>query len=175
MKNLLKASLILLASIAILASCSPYEENGLISKKPSKAIVGEWTLSSLSESSIDMYSYEGSSTTTTSSTTYSGSLMTEVEDGETTTYSYTQKVTFNEDGTCTTTTTADGGTYTSTSTFTFLSGSSDNELLSMDGENYVIKKLTKSELIIELNESSSSASDGYTSSSTDTFSATFTK
>jgi len=110
-----------------------------------------------------------------STVTYNGVIMTETEGGEIETWSYSQKVTINDDGTYKMSVVNDGITNEYTSLWAWLDGASKKEQILIDGDIWAIKKLTNKELVLEQTSSSNFISGTYNSSSTSTTTMTFEK
>lgn len=165
MKKIIKLSVLFFASALVLASCSKYDDNPAVSLKSKNGrIVGEWTLTKAN--------YTGTHTsygTKTETMTYDGVIMTETSDGYTSTYSYSEKMKINNDGTVEITVVDDGETEIETDIWSWIDGTSNKELIMIGGiggsDIFSIKKLTNKELVLGLSYSNSYTYDGRTSSS----------
>lgn len=172
MKKIIKLSILFFASALVLASCSKYEDNPAVSlKSKTGRLTGDWTLTN--------YEYTGtttsSGTTTMTTVTYNGVIMTYSSGGYTETYSYSQKVTINDDGTFKMTEVEEGETDENTGSWSFLDGASEKEQLLLDGDLWVIKKLTNKELVLEDASTYTNIDGSYTYSSSSTTTLTFEK
>ncbi|HPY82621.1 MAG TPA: hypothetical protein PLU45_04615, partial [Bacteroidales bacterium] len=102
-------------------------------------------------------------------------IMTETSGGYTNTYSYSEKIKINKDGTYEITVVDEGETDTETGLWSWIDGTSNKELIMLDGNILVIKKLTNKELVVEETYSSSNTYDGKTSSTNYVATSTYEK
>lgn len=172
MQKIIKLSVLFFTSALVLASCSKYDDNPAVSLKSKNGrITGEWTLTK-ADYTETRTSY---GTTNTETMTYNGVIMTETSGGYTYTYSYSEKMKINKDGTVEMTTVDDGDTDIETNMWSWLDGTSNKELIMINGNTWSIKKLTNKELILELSYSYSNTYDGKTSSRSLTATSTYEK
>jgi|SRR5690606_7568887 len=166
MKKIIKLSVLFFASALVLASCSKYDDNPAVSLKSKNGrIVGEWTLTKADYTGT----HTSYGTTNTDTLTYNGVIMTETSGGYTSTYSYSEKMKINNDGTVEITVVDDGETEIETDIWSWIDGTSNKELIMIGGiggsDIFSIKKLTNKELVLGLSYSNSYTYDGRTSSS----------
>lgn len=172
MQKIIKLSVLFFTSALVLASCSKYDDNPAVSLKSKNGrITGEWTLAK--------YDYTRTRTAygtiTMTTMTYNGVIMTYTEGGYTNTYSYSEKIKINKDGTYEITVVDEGETDTETGLWSWIDGTSNKELIMLDGNILVIKKLTNKELVVEETYSSSNTYDGKTSSTNYVATSTYEK
>ncbi len=119
MKKYLIYVLVLSLGLSSIVSCTKKSANdpGISLKTRDARITGEWKLVSSESTTTVNASFSGVVTTTTSTSNYDGTLVTEVSNGNTDTYSYSYTMVINK-----------GGTYTETTI------DSDNDQSSDDGE-----------------------------------------
>ena len=170
MKKIIKLSVLFFASALVLASCSKYDDNPAVSLKSKNGrIVGEWTLTKAEQKLITQEHIHRMETTNTETMTYDGVIMTETSGGYTSTYSYSEKMKINNDGTVEITVVDDGDTEIETDIWSWIDGTSNKELIMIGGiggsDIFSIKKLTNKELVLGLSYSNSYTYDGRTSSS----------
>ena len=172
MKKIIKLSILFFASALVLASCSKYEDNSGVSlKSKTKRLVGEWKLTGYNSTETEAYG----TTSITETYDYDGTFMTWREGTDSDRFSYTEKITINEDGTYKSETSYETNSYENIGIWSWLDGASEKEQIQIDGMIYVIKKLTKDELILQTNESTKSTIGTSISTRTTITTSTYSK
>ena len=189
-----KMTYLLLAVLltGLVSSCKKGEDDPFLSLRSRKArVAGEWTVSAATIKEVETddlssvnrtMTFNGSLISTVTTTTINGSTTSQTE-----TTAFTQKYTFEKDGTYTRTDTYEDGVYTTKGTWSFVGKSKENELknkeailltetsYTADGEtgNYtgfdgtilVIQQLKNKEMIFTTAFSSTDADESQSSES----------
>lgn len=190
MKKIILMSITTALLLGGMSSCKKGENDPFLSLRGRKSrVAGEWTVSASESTDVNT----GGGGTVTTTTTYNGSIETSTQTSSfggsvTSTTAYTDKYTFEKDGTYTyTNIDEDGDVTTVTGTWFFLGKSKENELENkeaifltvdnitsggssntyddLDGTVFVIDQLKNKEMIFTVNSSSSGGGNSTTYSS----------
>ena len=107
--NAIRMVLALFVGVLVLESCKKGENDPFLSlRSRDNRISGEWELAEYESESTTTVTDGGTTVTTTSSSSFDGSVWTNTQGGNTTSYSYKRSLTINKDGTYMMTETQDG-------------------------------------------------------------------
>lgn len=156
MKNSIKFLVIAISAVALLGACKKGENDPFLSLKSRTArITGEWKLvkATSTSTSVDNGPIFNSSSTTT--TTYDGTIMTETTNGSTDTYSYSFTLTIEKDGSYTATEITDGSTSTYNGSWWWENSGKDKVRIAFDDDygSYYIDMLKNKEMTLMQEES----------------------
>ncbi len=148
--------LLVMLSIIVIPSCKKGEDDPFISFRSRDArITAKWKLVNYENQS----NYDGSSTTRV----LNGSILTVTNSGGSYSYSYSEELEINSDGTYKITTIQDGDISTTTSIWYWLNGTQNKTSIGLSEEGeFIIDRLSHNELILRNERNSSYVIDGYT-------------
>lgn len=153
MKKTLLAVIVLL-SIIVIPSCKKGEDDPFISLRSRDArVTAKWKLVDYQR----QYNYYNSISSTE---TLNGSILIVTENGDSYSYSYSQELEINSDGTYKESTVIDGDVATESSIWYWLNTTDDKTSISLDGVDYVIDKLSTKELVLRREFLSTETSNG---------------
>ncbi len=168
-KNNFKFALVAVLSLAFLAACKKGENDPFLSLKSRNArITGTWKLKSAEITNSNVYG----GTTQSLSTSFDGTNMTETLDsGESDTYSYSQTVEINKDGTYKMTLVEDGITSDYQGNWWWIDSNKKKVRIAFDDDfgSFYIDRLKNKEMVWKIDESSSSVDYSSKMSGTWTF------
>jgi hypothetical protein len=162
-KNAFKLALILFIGILTLEGCKKGENDPFLSLRSRDArITGEWKLAEYESTSINSSTWGGSTNTTTTVNKFDGTLWTWTSGGNTNSYSYSQTLTIEKDGTYFYKQVADGDTTEETGRWSWLSDAKNKTRILLDGMGiFYIDQLKNSEVVFtEETEDKDMDSDG---------------
>jgi hypothetical protein len=164
-KNNFKFALVAVLSLAFLAACKKGENDPFLSLKSRNArITGTWNLKT--ETTTQTNAFSG--TTEVYSTSYDGTNMTVTDPGGSMSYSYSQTIEINKDGTYKMTRVQDGTTYENQGNWWWVNSKKKKVRIAFDDDwgSFYIDRLKNKEMVLKIDESSSTIQSGASSSST---------
>jgi hypothetical protein len=174
-KQFFKLAGIALIAVAVLGSCKKGENDPLLSLKSRNArITGTWDLVSSDATGTSSNTTGGTTTTDVETTTYNGTTLTNNDNGNISTVSYSQSIDIRKDGTYTMTTVQDGSTSTTVGNWWWLSSKKKKVRIAFDDDfgSLYIDRLKNKEMVLTADSESSFSASGFSSS--DVYSATYT-
>lgn len=137
-------------------------------------LIRSWKLISIAGLSTDVTTVLNITTNSSTTTTYNGTVLTEVDNpGQTTTSSYSLEYTIDKGGVLTGTEVNDGATSTFTGTWEWLNNDKNKAELLLDGNQLVVTRLSSKELVLDSYSKSSYTDTGYSNTSEDKATWTF--
>jgi hypothetical protein len=171
MKKLLSIIIVIALASTTFHSCKKGENDPLLSIKSRDArIVGTWKLTSSDYKHVSTGVYSGTSISTTNTSTFDGTLMTDLHGNNTSTYAYSEEITIEKDGTYSYKIVEDGDTNEGTSYWYWLDSKKNKIYHSYFG--YLDKLSSKEIITIDNDEDKDTYSDG--DSDYDTYESTKT-
>jgi len=168
----MKKSIVLLSTffvaVLFMSSC--------IIKDKNAKIEGEWKLTSASSTRIHTTPSGTSSITTTTNTTYNGTMVSYTGGGTNGSYSYSETLTINDDGTYKLETIDDGAITTDENYWFWLDSNKNKEAFSLgDNGTFVIESLSTKEMVVVANTSTKTIEGIHVSSDIITSTNTYEK
>ena len=175
-KKHLSIAIIFLIGILAFNSCKKGENDPFISLRSRDArITGTWNLTGYTKTQTQYMPFNQTTTTTTQ--TYNGSSMVVTSGSNSNSYTFSQEMTIEKDGTYSLMVINDGDKSEETGYWFWLDGAKDKTYISIGGESLRIDQLKNSELILIQNTSSkeTNADGDITSNTTVSTTITFAK
>jgi len=178
-KTILNLGLLLLMGVMTLQSCKKGENDPFLSlKSRDSRITGTWVLKSKDFSQTQSATSNGVTITDVTTQSYDGSLLTDVQNGNTNTVSFSSEMTINKDGTYTIISTDDGDKSESDGYWWWLNDKKNKTRIAFDDDavSYVIDQLKNKSLILKYDyHSKDTNSNGDVSEVTTSSTMTFEK
>lgn len=164
-------------AVLLLQSCKKGENDPFLSLKTRDArITGEWELSTSYSESRQSYTYDGTTTTSTSSSVYENGQEIYKSDSYTDTSVYSLVMEINKDGSSTFTYTHEGDIETESGTWYWANNAKNKTGIVINGDDMVIDRLAKDELVLKEDYNSKSTNpDGNNTEYSNVGTMTFTK
>ncbi|MGM0477974.1 MAG: hypothetical protein ACQERC_02040 [Bacteroidota bacterium] len=171
--NAIRLVLALFVGVLVLESCKKGENDPFLSlRSRDNRITGEWELTKYDSESTTTVSDGSNTVTTTTTTTFEDDIWTTMQDGNTSSISYSRTLTMKKDGTYTMKETEDGEVSESGGRWSWLDDAKKKRRVLLDNEGvFYIDQLKHKEMIFT-NETNSSEQDGGTTESTTSSSTT---
>lgn len=164
-KQRFKFALVAILSLTFLAACKKGENDPFLSLRTRNArITGTWKLTAQETKQTDVYG----GVTDVYSTTYDGTNLTVTDPGGSYTVSYSHTIEIKKDGKYIMTRVEDGTTYTNQGNWWWISSKKKKVRIAFDDDwgSFYIDRLKNKELVLKIDESSSTSQSGVSSSST---------
>ena len=178
-KTILNLGLLLLMGVTTLQSCKKGANDPFLSlKSRDSRITGTWVLKSMDYSQTQSATSNSVTVTDVTTQSYDGSLLTEVQNGNTYAASYTSEMVINKDGTYTTMSTLDGDKSEDDGYWWWLNDKKNKTRIAFDDDatSYMIEQLKNKSLVLKYDyHSKNTNSNGDASETTTSSIMTFEK